>query len=100
MRNNGVADRVTCLAGDGFHTPGVFHPRGHDLIFANILANSLIAMAEQLAKVLAPGGTAILSGLIDEQAVRVESAYRRAGLLSRRRLMLDRWVVITLRQPR
>jgi ribosomal protein L11 methyltransferase len=100
VRNNGVADRVTCLAGDGFHTPGVFHPRGHDLIFANILANSLIAMAEQLAKVLAPGGTAILSGLIDEQAVRVESAYRRAGLLSRRRLMLDRWVVITLRQPR
>lgn len=100
VANNGVADRVACRAGDGFHTPGVFHPRGYDLIFANILANPLIGMADDLAKVLAPAGVAILSGLIDEQAVRVEAAYRRAGLLTRRRLMLDRWVVITLRQPR
>jgi ribosomal protein L11 methyltransferase len=100
VQANGVKERVTCRAGDGFATPGVFHPRGHDLIFANILANPLIAMADQLARALAPGGVAILSGLIDEQAARVEAAFRRAGLCSRRRLLIDRWVIITLRQPR
>lgn len=99
MEENGVAGRVRCLAGDGFRTPGLFHPKGYDLIFANILANPLVAMAEDLARALAPGGVAILSGLIDEQAPRVEAAYRRAGLRARRRLMLDRWAVITLRQP-
>jgi ribosomal protein L11 methyltransferase len=98
--DNGVADRVRCLAGDGFQAPGVMHPRGYDLIFANILANPLVAMAGSLAKALAPGGIAILSGLIDEQAPRVEAAYRRAGLHGRRRMMLDRWAVITLRKPR
>ncbi|WP_051328923.1 50S ribosomal protein L11 methyltransferase [Geminicoccus roseus] len=100
VRDNGVADRVRCLAGDGFATPGVFHPRGYDLIFANILANPLVAMAPQLAKALAPGGVAILSGLIDEQVPRVEGAFRRAGLQGRRRLMLDRWAVLILRRPR
>ncbi|HEX2526976.1 MAG TPA: 50S ribosomal protein L11 methyltransferase [Geminicoccus sp.] len=100
VRTNGAAHRVTCRAGDGFATPGVFHPRGHDLIFANILANPLVAMADSLARALAPGGVAILSGLIDEQAARVEAAFRRTGLRSRRRLLIDRWVIITLRQPR
>jgi ribosomal protein L11 methyltransferase len=99
VRNNGIGDRVVCRAGDGFATPGVFHPRGHDVIFANILANPLVAMADQLAKALAPGGVAILSGLIDEQAARVEAAFRRVGLRNRRRLLIDRWVIITLRQP-
>ncbi|WP_159710775.1 50S ribosomal protein L11 methyltransferase [Geminicoccus flavidas] len=100
VAENGVADRVRCVAGDGFHTPALFHPRGYDLIFANILANPLVAMADQLARNLAPGGFAILSGLIDEQAPRVEAAYRRAGLHNLRQLRLDRWVVITARKPR
>ena len=95
---NGVADRVTTIAGDGFAAPGLFHPKGHDVIFANILANPLVAMAHRLERSLAAQGHAILSGLIDDQAPDVEGAYRRAGLQLAHRLVLDRWVVLTMRK--
>ena len=100
VAKNGVADRITCRAGDGFHTAGVHRPSGYDLIFANILARPLIAMAHDLARSLKPGGTAVLAGLIDDQAPLVEAAYRRAGLRTRRRLVIDRWVIVSLRRPR
>ena len=97
-QDNGVSDRVTAIAGDGFSAPGLFHPKGHDLIFANILANPLIRMAHRLERSMAAQGYAILAGLIDEQAGRVESAYRRAGLQLAHRLDMDRWVILTMRK--
>ncbi|MCJ8190825.1 50S ribosomal protein L11 methyltransferase [Sphingomicrobium aestuariivivum] len=51
-----------------------------DLLIANILAGPLIDLAPGFAAALAPGGTMILSGLLDEQAERVAAAYEAEGL--------------------
>lgn len=46
-----------------------------DVIIANILANPLIALAEQFAGMLHPNGTVILSGILKEQVDEVTRAY-------------------------
>ena len=51
-----------------------------DLILANILANPLIEFAPALRHNLAPGGHAVLSGLLDRQAPAVVAAHVRQGL--------------------
>jgi ribosomal protein L11 methyltransferase len=66
----------------------------YDLIFANILADPLCDMARDLARHLAPGGTAILSGLFDRQAARVIEAHRAVGLRLRRCLQLEIWTTL------
>ena len=58
--------------------------RPYDLVFANILARPLCAMARDLAAHLAPGGTAILAGLLGTQARMVLAAHRRQGLVLER----------------
>ena len=51
-----------------------------DLIIANILAGPLIDLAPDFAKVMAPGGTIILAGLLDSQAEGVARAYEAQGI--------------------
>ncbi len=46
-----------------------------DLVFANILAGPLVALADRIAARVAPGGTLILSGLLTSQADQVRAAY-------------------------
>ena len=48
------------------------------------------------ARHLAPGGTAILSGLFDRQAARVVEAHRTAGLRLRRSIQLEIWTTLVL----
>ena len=51
-----------------------------DLIIANILAGPLIELAPPFAAALAPGGTVVLAGLLDTQAVAVARAYQSLGM--------------------
>lgn len=50
------------------------------VVVANILANTLIALAPGIASRLAPGGTLLLSGLLEGQEEEVRAAYVQAGL--------------------
>jgi ribosomal protein L11 methyltransferase len=52
--------------------------RHFPLITANILSSTLIAMAPDLSRLLAPGGRLILSGILAREADGVISHYRRA----------------------
>lgn len=70
----------------------------YDLVLANILARPLVAMAPDLAAHLAPGGTAILSGLLANQARWVASAHRTQGLHLERMLAEGVWVTLILRR--
>jgi ribosomal protein L11 methyltransferase len=54
----------------------------YDLVLANILAAPLIAMAPAMARAIAPGGIAVLSGLLIAQAAQVTAVYRCAGFQS------------------
>lgn len=46
-----------------------------DMVFANILAGPLVALADRIAARVAPGGALILSGLLTTQAEQVRAAY-------------------------
>jgi ribosomal protein L11 methyltransferase len=65
---------------DGWNSPVLRRHAPYDLIFANILARPLAAMAASLAAALAPGGIAILAGLLATQENWVLGAHRRHGL--------------------
>ncbi len=78
---NGVKPLVSVRLADGWRTRVVRASAPYDLVFANILARPLAGMAHQLSLQLAPGGAAILSGLIAKQARFVLAAHRRVGLV-------------------
>ena len=82
---NGMEGRITCLEAAGFQSPVLAEAAPFDLVFANILKGPLIELAPDVAAHLAPGGIAILSGLLGVQADAVTRAYQDAGhdLLSR-----------------
>ncbi len=94
-RLNRIAPWLKLYAG-----PGVRHPlaaRGRfDVIFANILARPLMGLAPSIAARLAPGGTLILSGLIDRDVNGVLSAYAAQGLKLKRRRNLEGWATLVL----
>ena len=67
-------------------------------MFANILARPLCQMARSLATNLAPGGAAILAGLLRSQARMVLAAHRRAGLVLDFSLDEGAWTCLVLRR--
>lgn len=70
----------------------------YDLVLANILARPLAAMARDLAANLAPGGTAILSGLLVSQARWLLVTHRRLGLRLEGILIEGAWATLVLRR--
>lgn len=68
----------------------------YDLVFANILAGPLIGLASDIKAVLAPGGIAILSGLLRTQARAVTAAYLARGFHLVVRTHRDAWTTLVL----
>ena len=96
-RLNGVGRLVSARLADGWRHRAVRGGR-YELVFGNILARPLCAMARDLAAHLAPGGAAILAGLLDTQARLVLAAHRRRGLRLERRVAVGRWTTLVLRK--
>ncbi|GAB4569514.1 MAG: 50S ribosomal protein L11 methyltransferase [Anaerolineae bacterium] len=70
-----------------------------DIILVNILARIIIPMCDAgLGEVVRPGGIAIFSGIIEEQAEDVEAALRRTGLIPYRRHQMADWIGIEARR--
>jgi ribosomal protein L11 methyltransferase len=92
MIRNGVSARVRCRLSNGYGAVRAAGP--FDLILANILADPLCAVARDTARNLAPGGTVVLSGLLDRQADRVVAAHR--GLRLRRTIGDGPWVTLVM----
>jgi ribosomal protein L11 methyltransferase len=99
-RHNRVAGRVRARLGEGYRSPAVRAAGPYDLVLANILADPLCDMARDLARHLAPGGSAILSGLFEAQAARLIDAHRAAGLRLRQRIQLEIWTTLVVTAPR
>lgn len=96
-RLNGIAPLFRARRADGWNSPAL-HGQ-YELIFANILARPLCMMAKHLAAHLAPGGRAILAGLLDSQANWVLAAHRRHGLVLETKKHEGRWTTLVLRKP-
>ncbi len=97
-RVNRLAGRVTVRAGDGYRPAAVAKAGPYGLIVSNILAGPLSAMAPALARHLAPGGHAILSGLLEHQERQVLAAHRAQGLHLTGRVVRGRWPTLVLKK--
>ena len=76
------------------------HGAPYDLILANILPRPLVGLATDLVRLVAPGGTVVLSGIIPPHANLVISAYRDRGLRLVMREEIEGWVTLTMRRGR
>jgi ribosomal protein L11 methyltransferase len=95
-RRNGVAGKVRVVCAPGYRSRAV-RRRKYDLILANILARPLALMAHDLKRALAPGGVAVLAGLLTRQEPLVLAAHRAQGLALDWRLAIDGWSTLILR---
>jgi ribosomal protein L11 methyltransferase len=94
-RHNGVARLVRAAVASGAAGNG----GGSDLVFANILARPLALMARDLARAVAPGGIAILSGLLRRQEAIVLAAFRPLHMPLSFRIVVVGWSSLVLRRP-
>ena len=98
VRLNGAAALVECQTAAGFHHP-VFARRGpFDLIVANILARPLMQLAPAMFAHLTPGGSLVLSGILDRQRDAVIAAYAGQKFRHVRTLHREGWVTIHLKR--
>lgn len=95
-RINRVANLVRLVCANGYACDEVKRAGPFPLIIANILARPLVAMSHDLAVNLAPGGVAILSGLLSTQESMVLSAHRRQGLRLTGRMVQNGWSTLVL----
>ncbi len=95
---NHAANRLRVLLSDGYGHRAVARGGPYDLIVANILARPLAAMAPDLRRHLAPGGRAVLAGLLVPQEGQVLARHRALGLALTGRIVLGDWVTLMLRR--
>ena len=98
LRLGARAGEVTMVVAAGMDHPLLAARAPYDLIIANILAGPLIELAPAFARGLVPGGSLVLSGLLESQEPQVRAACRRAGLRLARRSVHGDWSVLWLRK--
>ena len=91
---NELMGRVETAVAAGTDHPALAGP--FDLVIANILKGPLIALAPDIARIAAPGGRIILSGLLNEQAEDVVEAYARSGISEASREVIGDWTTLIL----
>jgi ribosomal protein L11 methyltransferase len=95
---NNLGPHINAITASGLHHPAIRNAAPFDLIFANILARPLVALAPDLSLLLQPGGSIILSGLTRDQLRWVSAAYKNRGLVPTHTVKIENWVAIALRR--
>lgn len=95
-RRNGVGSLVRCVTAAGLDHRAIARAAPFDLIVANILAGPLRRLAPAIGRVLSPGGTVVLSGLVERQRASVLAAYRTQGIVHRQTLLREGWATLVL----
>ena len=86
-----MADQLAVCAPDELD-PG----HRYDVVIANILAGTILELAESLESALTPGGTLILSGILAPQADRVCAAFAQYNLTA---FSQEEWVALVGQRP-
>ncbi len=97
---NGLSGRIRCVTAAGFRHALLHREAPFDLVAANILAAPLKRLAPEMALHVAPGGVAVLSGLLRRQAAGVEAVYRGWGFVRHDRVDAEGWTALVLRRAR
>lgn len=99
-RINRLQGKVRTILSAGYADPAIAAQGPYDLIVSNILARPLCRMAGDVRRHLAPGGVAILAGLLDRQEAQVLAAHRAWGLHLTARIRVGVWPTLILRAGR
>jgi len=97
VEKNGVAATVSTLTATGFDNPAMQARAPFDLIVANILANPLIELADQMRAHVTDNGSLILSGILATQHDSVVQAYEQAGIAHIKTIYKESWVALHLK---
>lgn len=98
VRANRLAPWVAVGCTSGLRHDALRASAPFELICANILAGPLKRLAPEIAERLAPGGRAILSGILRGQAAGVEAVFRGHRMRRVARATLGDWVSLLLRR--
>lgn len=98
LRLNRVADRVKAVTAPGFHHPAFSSAGPFDLIVANILARPLMRLAPDMRRHLVPGGSLVLSGILDCQRPSVIAAYVGQRFRHVKTLHREGWATLHLKR--
>jgi len=74
-------------------------PNRFPLVLANLLTHTHLALAPQYARLVAPGGSLVLGGMLQDEDGRVSEALAGAGFTPRSRLVLEGWASLRLEAP-
>lgn len=94
VERNGVADRVTVFEGDAAVLLPLVAPV--DLVLANIISSVLLQLLPAIGSALAPGGRAILSGILREERAEMLAALDNGGWHVEREDTEDIWWTVAL----
>lgn len=97
-RLNQVERYIETRTAPGFHDPAFARRAPFDLIVANILARPLMRMAPDMARSVAPGGSLILSGILERQRNAVLAAYTGQKFRHVRTFWRGEWVTLHLKR--
>jgi len=97
-RLNQVSGYVETLTAAGFGNPTFKARAPFDLIVANILARPLMRLAPDMARSVSPGGSLILSGILERQREAVIAAYVGQSFRHVRTLWRGEWVTLHLKR--
>lgn len=98
-RSNAVAHFVTPLTAVGTNHLTIRQNAPYDLIFANILAGPLVALAPHVTPLLSRRGQVVLSGLTVDQERWVVAAWHARGLIVKNRIRLNNWSTLVMGYP-
>ena len=96
LKANNLEKRISCLQATGFEDTKIRSNAPFDLIFANILKPPLLDLAPCIRRYLKSGGHAIISGILDLQAIEIIEVYRQNNLEVQDRIDIGEWVTLTL----
>jgi ribosomal protein L11 methyltransferase len=71
-------------------------PDRFPLVLANLLTHTHLALAPQYTRLVAPGGSLVLGGMLQDEDGRVSDALASAGFTTRSRLALEGWASLRL----
>jgi ribosomal protein L11 methyltransferase len=97
-RLNRAASMIAFVQATGGRSPSIMRNAPYDLIFANILLGPLTRLAVTVRRLAARGAHIVLSGLLPGHANSAIAIYRAQGFVLERRMVLDGWVTLIMRQ--
>src|SRR5438270_771621 len=96
---NNLSDKITVVQGVLDEAEAARMAGQYDLVLVNIIAHVIGGMAAQLARVLAPGGCLIASGIIESRRGDAQPALLAAGLELIEQVMIDDWIALVMCKP-